>query len=166
MFGKNVFTNVPGLHVGGGYRDGDSGNAAYAGWAQYGVVVLHRKQAFTASGDKIVLDIQGVDGWYLNLPTDTAWSCVLNVMLIDDTLTIYYGAQINFTLLKTGGMASYSGVTAVSENGAYGGHTFGIDIDTATNTDEHRIQIKSTGGTYPLNTIVTASLTYQQTKIS
>ena len=166
MFGKNVFTNVPGFHLGGGYRDGDSANTTYEGWAQYGVVVLHRKQAFTASGDVIVLDIQGVNGWYLNLPTDTAWSCVLNVMLIDDALTIYYGAQINFTLLKTGGMASYSGVTAVSENGVYGGHTFGVNIDTTTNTDEHRIEIESTGGTYPLSTVVTASLTYQQTKIA
>jgi hypothetical protein len=165
MFGKNVFTNVPGLHVGGGYRDGDS-TSPYQGWAQYGVIILHRKEEFLASNDKIFLNIQGVDGWYLNIPDDTAWSCMLNLMLIDDSLAIYYGSQVNFTLLKTGGIALYAGVTAVSENGVYGGHTFGVDIDTTTNTDEHRIGLKSTGGTYPLSTIITASLTYQQTKIA
>jgi hypothetical protein len=127
---------------------------------------MHKRRTFTASAQKAVLDIQGISGNYLNLPDDTAWSCILNVMLIDDSLAIYYGAQINFTLLKTGSAAVWAGPTVVSENGVYGGHTFGVEVDTATNTDEHRIEVKSTGGTYPMNAIVTASLTYQQTKIA
>jgi hypothetical protein len=41
VLGRNVVTNLPGLHVGGGYRNGLS-TAPYYGWAQFGIFVLQR----------------------------------------------------------------------------------------------------------------------------
>jgi hypothetical protein len=42
--------------------------------------------------------------------------------------------------------------------------TFGID--TATNTDQHRINVTLTGGSYPAAFVITASVLYQQVKTS
>jgi hypothetical protein len=166
MFGKNVFTTYPGMHFGGGYRDGNPSNTE-EGWSQFGTIPLHKRATYTASAQSKVLDIQGIAGRYLNIPDDTAWSCVLNVMALESTAISYsYGAQINFTLMKTGGVASSVGPSVISANGNFGAYIFDINIDTVTDPDEHRIEMKVTGGTYPLNMIITASLTYQQIKLT
>jgi len=162
LLGKNVTTNLPGMHVGGGYRAGNPA-ATEDGWAQFGQFALHRYPTITASGQVANLFIEGISGEYIDMPDDTLWSCLLNVTIKDAT-----GASISrllhFTLEKVGGVASASAITTISTIGAIGANVFTFGIDTATNPDEHRINVTFTGGTYPDAFVINTSLQYQQNK--
>ena len=162
MLGKNVVTNLPGLHLGGGYRDGDS-SSTYYGWAQFGMFVLQKYPAITTSGQVVDLDIEGVAGEYINMPDDTLWSVLMNVTIKDNTGASETSLH-HFTLEKVAGLANASAITTLSTIGAVGANVFTFGIDTATNTDEHRINVTVTGGTYPDNFFITASIQYQQSK--
>jgi hypothetical protein len=162
LLGKNVETNLPGLHVGGGYRDGNS-TSIYYGWAQFGIFVLQSYPTITTSGQVENLDIEGVAGEYINMPDDTLWSCFWNVT-IKDTTGASETSLHHFTLEKVGGVAIASAITTLSTIGAIGANVFTFGIDTTTNTDEHRINVTFTGGTYPDNFFITSSLQYQQSK--
>jgi hypothetical protein len=162
MLGKNVTTNLPGMHVGGGYRDGDP-TSIYNGWAQFGTFVLQSRPTITTSGDVVDLDIEGVAGEYINMPDDTLWSVLMNVT-IKDTAGASETSLLHFTLEKIGGLAAASAITTISTIGAIGANVFTFGIDTATNTDEHRINVTVTSGTYPDDFFITASIQYQQSK--
>jgi hypothetical protein len=162
MLGKNVTTNLPGMHVGGGYRDGDP-TSIYYGWAQFGTFVLQSRPTITTSGDVVDLDIEGVAGEYINMPDDTLWSVLMNVTIKDAT-GVSETSLLHFTLEKIGGLSAASAITTISTIGAIGANVFTFGIDTATNTDEHRINVTATGGTYPDNFFITASIQYQQSK--
>ena len=163
LLGKNVTTNLPGIHVGGGYRAGNSA-ATEDGWAQFGQFALHRYPTISASGT-FDFYIEGVAGEYIDMPDDTVWSCLFNVTIRDvagDSETSLH----HFTLTKLGGVTSASAITTLSTIGAIGAYVFTFGIDTVTNTDEHRINVTVTGGVYPTAFIMTTSLQYQQNKIT
>jgi hypothetical protein len=164
LLGKNVITNLPGIHVGGGYRDGLV-NSSYLGWAQFGQFVLQKKFNVATSGDVFDLDIEGVAGEYINMIDNTAWSVIMNVT-IKDALGAVETSLHHFTLDKYAGVANASAITTLSTIGAIGTNVFTFGIDTITFTDEHRINVTVTGGTYPDDFIVAASIQYQQIKIS
>lgn len=167
MFGTNVYAKHSGLHIGGGYRDGDPANSSYTGWAQSGVIVMHKKATWSASGDIFNLEIEGIPGNYLNLPDQTLWSVLMNVTIMDTLDTgNYHTGQYSFALTKQGGTAQSSSVLTIQDTGGFGSYVFTFGIDTATDPAEHRIYLEVTGaGTYPENFIVTASIIYQQGKI-
>jgi len=162
LLGKNVTTNLPGMHVGGGYRAGNPA-ATEDGWAQFGQFALHRYPTITASGQVANLYIEGIASEYIDMPDDTLWSCLLNVTIKDST-----GASetslLHFTLEKVGGVASASAISTISQIGAIGANVFTFGVDTTTNTDEHRINVTFTGGTYPDAFVINTSLQYQQNK--
>ena len=163
LLGKNVTTNLPGIHVGGGYRAGNSA-ATEDGWAQFGQFALHRYPTISASGT-FDFYIEGVAGEYIDMPDDTVWSCLFNVTIRDvagDSETSLH----HFTLTKLGGVTSASAITTLSTIGAIGAYVFTFGIDTVTDTDEHRINVTVTGGVYPTAFIMTTSLQYQQNKIT
>jgi len=162
LLGKNVYTNLPGIHVGGGYRDGDN-TSTYYGWAQFGTFVLHSRPIVAALGTVVDLDIEGVAGQYINMPDDTLWSVVMN-FTIKDSIGASETSLHHFTLEKIGGAATASAITTLSTIGAIGTYVFTFGIDTTTNTNEHRINVTVTGGTYPENFYITASIQYQQSK--
>jgi hypothetical protein len=145
LLGKNVTTNLPGIHVGGGYRNGDPA-AAYYGWAQFGTFVLHRYPTISASGQVENLYIEGIAGEYINMPDDTLWSCLLNVTIKEPS-----GASetslLHFTLEKVGGLAAASAITTISTIGSIGSNVFTFGIDTTTNTDDQRRKVTFTSGT-------------------
>ena len=163
LLGKNVYTNLPGIHVGGGYRGGSILDAYYTGWAQFGQFVLHRQITFSTSGDTIDLYIEGVAGEYINLDDTSVWSVIMNVS-ITDTVGGNETSLHHFTLNKYLGAANASAITTLNTIGAIGTNVFTFAIDTATNTDEHRINVTATGGSYPLAVVITASIQYQQVK--
>jgi hypothetical protein len=167
MFGTNVYAKQSGLHIGGGYRDGDPATSAYTGWAQSGIIVMHTKKTWTASGDIFNLEIEGVPGNYLNLPDETLWSVLMNVTIMDVLGTgNYHTGQYSFALTKQGGTAQSSSVLTIQDTGGFGSYVFTFGIDTASDPAEHRIYLEVTGaGTYPENFIVTASIIYQQSTI-
>jgi hypothetical protein len=164
MLGKNVTTNLPGLHVGGGYRNGLS-TAPYYGWAQFGFFVLQKQFSPSASGDVFNFDIEGVPGEYIDIEDDTIWSCTLNLN-IRDAVGVNETSLHHFTLEKTGGSASASAVSTLNTIGAIGSYVFTLGIDTTTNTAEHRINLTITGGTYPATFVAGATLQYQQLKFA
>jgi hypothetical protein len=163
MLGKNVTTNLPGIHIGGGYRAGNPA-ATEDGWAQFGQFALQRYPTISASGT-FDFYIEGVAGEYIDMPDDTVWSCLFNVTIRDvagDSETSLH----HFTLTKLGGLTSASAITTLSTIGAIGAYVFTFGIDTVTDTDEHRINVTVSGGVYPTAFIMTTSLQYQQNKIS
>ena len=163
LLGKNVITNLPGLHVGGGYRDGNPANAE-SGWAQSGVVMLHYKDAWVNSQIYNLL-IEGIANEFIELPNDTLWSCLMNATIIDTNTGDYCIGQYSFGLQVTGGIANATAITTVNEinNTAY---TFTYDVDTTTNTDQHRVNLQVTGlGATSITFVVTASIHYQQNKL-
>ena len=166
MYGKNVVTNMPGIHYGGGYRGGDS-MSTYAGWAQSGIIVLQDEAPIVASGDIMELFVDGVPGTYLTLPTDAVWSCLLNYTVQDKALAgNYESGQLSFALLNLGGTASASPVVVINTNGGFGGYVFTFDVDVVTDPAQHRITVQVTGGTFSATFVVTASLYYQQSQIT
>jgi hypothetical protein len=162
LLGKNVYTNLPGIHVGGGYRDGND-TSIYYGWAQFGTFVLQSRPTITTSGDVIDLDIEGVAGQYIDMPDDTIWSVLMNVTIKDSTGASETSLH-HFTLEKIGGLSAASAIITISTIGAIGSNVFTFGIDTTTDTNEHRINVTVTGGTYPDNFFITASIQYQQSK--
>jgi hypothetical protein len=162
LLGKNVTTNLPGIHIGGGYRNGDP-TSTYYGWAQFGTFVLQKQINVLTTGDVFDLDIEGRSGEYIDMPDDTVWSCLLNVT-IKDASGAYETSLHHFTLDKIAGLASASAITTLNTIGAIGANVFTFGIDTTTDTDEHRINVTVTGGTYPEGFVITASLQYQQSK--
>jgi hypothetical protein len=109
------------------------------------------------------LDIEGRSGEYIDMPDDTVWSCLLNVT-IKDAAGAYETSLHHFTLDKFAAVANASAITTLSTIGSIGANVFTFGIDTTTDPAQHRINVTVTGGTYPENFIITASLQYQQSK--
>ena len=165
MGGKNVTTNLPGMHVGGGYRAGDPANFAYNGWAQFGQFVLQRQFTSAASGTMFNLYIEGVPNEYIEIEDESVWSVVMNVS-ITDAIGGNETSLHHFTLDKFAALAGASAISTINTIGGIGAYVFTFAIDTATNTDQHRINVTVTGGTYPAAFVITASIQYQQVKTS
>lgn len=163
ILGSNVTTNLPGLHVGGGYRAGAS-TSPYYGWSQFGFFVLQKQFSPAASGDVFDLDIEGVVGEYIDIEDDTVWSCLLNLN-IRDAAGVSETSLHHFTIEKTG-VASASAISTLNTIGAIGSYVFTVGIDTTTNTAQHRINLTITGGTYPGTFVAGATLQYQQLKFA
>jgi len=166
LLGTNATTNLPGLHVGGGYRAGNSANAE-TGWAQSGVTQFHVKDSFATAGATQELFIEGLAGEHLNIPDSTTMSCMLNLTIQDDTQIDIDVALLSFGLAKVGGAAFATPVTVISNDTFGTGYTYTITIDTTTNTDEHRFILTiNAAPAFPVTIISTASLHYQQNKLT
>ena len=162
LLGKNVEVNLPGIHVGGGYRAGTSTATEY-GWAQFGQFALHRYPTVASSGQSWELFIEGVSNQRIELPDETLWSCLMNLTIKDITGASETSLH-HFTIEKIGGIAYASAITTLNTIGSIGAYTFTLGIDTTTDTDEHRIRITTTGGTYPEAFFFIGSIQYQQSK--
>jgi hypothetical protein len=162
LFGKNVYTNLPGMHLGGGYRNG--GTFVEKGWAQAGTVILHRKDSYLAAGNAFYF-IEGVTNEHIELPNDTLWSCLLNVTIWDTTAGTYATGQYSFAMTKIAGVAAVSAVTPLNTVNTTA-FTFTVGVNVAVPA-KHRLFLNvGGGGTFPVNIITTASLQYQQSKIT
>jgi hypothetical protein len=64
------------------------------------------------------------------------------------------------TFQKVGSFAASTGVILINEDNGFGTVNFAINIDTTTNTDEHRIEIVTTGTGYSYTFYTTVTLTY------
>lgn len=166
LLGKNVITNLPGLHLGGGYRLGSSANTEM-GWAQSGVTHFHVKDSFATAGATQEMFIEGVAGEHLEIPDSTTMSCMLNLTIQDESQTDIDVAILSFGLTKVGGAAYATPVTVISNDTFGTGYTYTITIDTTTNTAQHRIVLTiNAAPSFPVTLIATASLHYQQNKLA
>lgn len=162
LVGKNVYTNAPGLHIGGGYRDGTS--FIEKGWAQAGLIIFSLKDSYLAAGNKFLF-IEGLNNEHLEIPDDTVWSCLLHFTAWDTNLQTYSTGQYSFAISKVGGVAAVSAITPVNTVNTTA-YTFTLGVNVAV-TNLHRIYLNVSGpGSFPVDVITTASLQYQQSKIS
>ena len=157
MFGKNVLTTLPGMHVGGGWKLDDRAQAE--GGTQYGVILFGSKDALATSGDIIQPTVENT-GAHLNIPDDSFWSVLLHVNVTDIAGATTYNGLHMVTLQKVGSIAASTGVILINEDNGFGTVNFTINIDTTTNTDEHRIEIVTTGTGYTYIFFTTVTLTY------
>jgi hypothetical protein len=162
LLGKNVYTNLPGMHLGGGFRDGSS--YIEKGWAQSGTVILHRKDSYAAAGNAFYY-IEGVTNEHIELPNDTLWSCLLNVTIWDTNAGTYATGQYSFAMTKIAGVAAVSAITALNTVNTTA-FTFTVGVNVAVPAKHRLFLTVGGGGTFPVNIITTASLQYQQSKIS
>jgi hypothetical protein len=162
LVGKNVYTSAPGLHIGGGYRDGTA--FIEKGWAQAGLIIFSLKDTYLAAGNKFLF-IEGISGEHLEIPDDTVWSCLLHFTAWDTNLQTYSTGQYSFAISKVGGVAAVSAITPVNTVNTTA-YTFTVGVNVAV-TNLHRIFLNVGGaGSFPVDVITTASLQYQQSKIS
>jgi len=166
LLGKNAISNLPGLHVGGGYRLGNPSNTE-SGWAQSGITQFHVKDSFATAGATKQLFIEGVSGEHLEIPDSTTMSCMLNLTIQDEMQTDIDVAILSFGLTKVGGIAYATPVTVITNDTFGTGYTYTITIDTTTNTDQHRFILTiNAAPSFPITLIATASLHYQQNKLT
>jgi hypothetical protein len=157
MFGKNVLTSQSGFHLGGGWKLDDRGQNE--GGTQYGIIMLGSKDALAISGDIIQPTIDNT-GVHLSIPDDSFWSVLLHINVTDTATQTTYNALHMVTLQKVGSIAAATGAILISEDNGFGTVNFAINIDTATNTAEHRIEIVTTGTGYPYTFFTTVTLQY------
>jgi hypothetical protein len=157
MFGKNVFTKLPGFHLGGGWKNDDRSQSE--GGTQYGVILFSSKDVLATSGDIIQPTVENTAA-HLNIPDDSFWSVLLHINVTDLGLSTTYNALYMVTFQKVGSFAASTGVILINEDNGFGTVNFAINIDTTTNTDEHRIEIVTTGTGYSYTFYTTVTLTY------
>jgi len=109
-----------------------------------------------------------IEGYeHLNIEDGSSLNCILNVSIlkwdsIGSTISDYRAAQFSFAAYKAGD-AKKSSVHQVYDFGGMGNTT--LEIDTTTNTAEHRLSLKMAGLGHPhLNVKIAASLIYTQIK--
>jgi hypothetical protein len=157
MFGKNTLTTFPGMHLGGGWKNDDRGQSE--GGTQYGVILFGSRDALAASGDVIQPTVENTAA-QLNIPSDSYWSVLLQVNVTDiDNNTTYNGLHM-VTFQKLGATAFASTPIVIAEDNGFATVNFAINIDTTSNTDEHRIEIVTTGTGYGYIFWTTVTLTY------
>jgi hypothetical protein len=166
LLGTNATINLPGLHIGGGYRSGNP-TSTETGWAQSGVTHFHVKDNFATAGATQELLIEGVTGEHLDIPDSTTMSCMLNLTIQDEMQNDIDVALLSFGLTKVAGIAYATPVTVISNDTFGTGYTYTITIDTTTNTAQHRIVLTiNAAPSFPITLISTASLHYQQNKLA
>ena len=163
--GKNAAANIPGFHLGGGWYEDE--RETQIGQQQMGFVIMSAAGDYEASGDEIVLTIEGIKNKHISLLDETMWAVELSLAIIADGGSISGDGHgfFLYSIYKTGGVAYASAVTTVHQSATHGNYS--VIIDTATDTSQHRMKIRSTGGgSYPHNDLkLVVTLKYTQIRI-
>ena len=159
MLGKNVYTKLPGIHLGGGWKDADITNGI-KGYAQHGVVILHRKDTYSAAGNAFLF-IEGVNNSHIDMPDETVWSVLLHLTVWDNTNNTNATGQYSFLMDKIGGVAGVSAIAAINVvNGTPYALAIAVDV-TVPNLHRFYLTVGGAGG-FPVDIMVTAAIQYQQ----
>jgi len=157
MVGKNVLTSQSGFHLGGGWKLDD--RSQNEGGTQYGIIMFGSKDALAISGDIIQPTIDNT-GTHLSIPDDSFWSVMLHVNVTDIAGATTYNGLHMVTFQKVGSIAASTAAILINEDNGFGTVNFAINIDTVTDTTQHRIEIVTTGTGYPYIFFTTLTLTY------
>lgn len=162
LLGKNVYTNLPGIHIGGGWFDDDRASIP-DGAQQVGSLIMSVKGGFTNTSTELELLVEGITDKRINIPDKTAWTCIVTINLCQVTAGAVSNqavAQYGFTMSKD------TTATAGTVNEIFYQSTFvkpELAIDTATDTDEHRFMVSTSGSGHPINNCwVIARIDYVQ----
>jgi hypothetical protein len=160
MFGKNVLTKLPGLHVGGGWTLDNRTNGD--GNHQYGTVILSAKDTLTAAGYNLLFTIEGRASTHIDLPNDTVWSCFITANVYNFDTNNYMSKLFHVFLRKIGATAGASAVTTLDTITSFGSLTLALNVDTTTNTAQHRMNLTAGGSGFPYNVRSTMTIQYTQ----
>ena len=157
LLGRNAYSNIMGLHYGGGDRV-----SAKEGNQQSGVIILANSRTFTAAAQTLEL-ATGTDVLTrINLPNDTSITSLYILQASDLNGNAFYQTG-SLYIEKIGGLSVASTPIPLS-NDTSGAFTFTLAIDTATNTAEHRFIVTNAGTGWPLLVNVVLTLHYNQTR--
>jgi len=157
MIGKNVLISSSGFHLGGGWKLDD--RSQNEGGTQYGIIMFGSKDALAISGDIIQPTIDNT-GTHLSIPDDSFWSVMLHLNVTDIAGATTYNGLHMVTFQKVGSIAASTAAILINEDNGFGTVNFAINIDTVTDTTQHRIEIVTTGTGYPYTFFTTLTLTY------
>ena len=160
LVGKNVYTNLPGLHLGGGWTADNRSNGD--GNHQYGAVILSAKDTISTAGNKLYFTIEGKSSSWIELPNDTHMACSITVNVYDFTTNNYMSKLCHVFLKKVGATASASAVTTLDTINTFPSLTLTLTIDTTTNTAQHRISLTTGGTGFPYDLQGTITIQYTQ----
>jgi hypothetical protein len=159
LTGKNIYANVPGLHIGGGWMSDNRSDAE--GGSQAGIFVMNIKGGLASGGATLELLIEGITGKRINIPDKTAWACIVTISCSEMTTTVINQAHSQFVvMLKKEGTASAGTIQNIYHQNTF--HNIQFTIDTATNTAEHRFKVGLAGGHPHTNMNFIAKVEYIQ----
>jgi hypothetical protein len=157
LLGRNAYSNIMGLHYGGGDRvSNNEGNQ------QTGIIVLSNGANFVAAGQYLEI-ATGTDVINrINLPNGTAITAGYTLHASDVAGNWFYETG-SLYIEKVGGVAAFNApiVITTANSGAF---TFALGIDVVTNPAEHRFGVVSAGAGFPLYIQVILTLNYTQTR--
>jgi hypothetical protein len=159
ILGKNAYSNIMGLHFGGGDRvSTNEGNQ------QSGVIILANARNFTAAGQSIEI-ATGNDGTAItriSLPDGTSITAIYVLQVSDVNGKAFYQTGSVY-IEKVGGVAIASTPIPITSD-ASGTITFVLSIDTSTDTTQHRFKLTSAGIGFPMLGQAVLTLYYTQTR--
>jgi hypothetical protein len=160
LLGKSVYTNQPGLHLGGGFVTDNRTNTDGAN--QWGVVMLSAKDGLTVSGDRLYLYTEGIPNEWLSMPDDTSWNVLGNLNVFNPSTDEYFSAIFNVYLEKLAGVTTASAITIINSINTFATITFTLNVSTAV-AGQHRFNVISGGTGFPVASVqASCSLNYQQ----
>jgi hypothetical protein len=115
-FGRDAIITNNGLHFGGATRL----NSGALGSMQYGEVLLGNSMTFNAAGDDVILTQGGSVLKHVQIPVDTAWSFILQLVGYsggDFAYSIYSGLIYN-----KAGTLDASSMILISQEDSFGNH--------------------------------------------
>jgi hypothetical protein len=159
MFGKNVLTTFPGMHLGGGWKNDDRTQAE--GSTQHGIIMHGDEITITLSGQIITPPIENIANNFLVIPDESYWIALMHITIVELSTGQNYTGLFHATLWKTTGVSVATSPLLISEENLFGGGmTFVPTIDTAADPTQHRFDITVSGGTYPRTFKTTIALQY------
>jgi len=157
LLGRNAYSNIMGLHYGGGDRV-----SAKEGNQQSGAIILANAFNFTAAGQYLELAPGNDTITRINLPDDTSITALYVLQASDVNGNAFYETG-SLYIEKIGGVCVNSNPIQISTDNS-GTFTFTLSIDVTTDPDEHRFGVTSAGTGFPALIQVVLTLYYTQTR--
>jgi len=157
LLGRNAYSNIMGLHYGGGDRV-----SAKEGNQQSGAIILANAFNFTAAGQYLELAPGNDVITRINLPDDTSITALYVLQASDVNGNAFYETG-SLYIEKIGGVCVNSNPIQISTDNS-GTFTFALSIDVTTDPDEHRFGVTSGGTGFPALIQVVLTLYYTQTR--
>jgi hypothetical protein len=114
---------------------------------------------------EIPIYLNGIVGKHINIPDESGWAVTLQLMVNRYTAGSIAGNQYGSyvgTLNKVSGAAFKGEFNDVFQDGTLS--NLSIEVDTSTDTDEHRLSVKHHGGGSHTGIKIVATLIYTQLK--
>lgn len=161
--GKNLLVGHSGIHFGGGWYDKDR-SASLRGRSQHGIIQFMGEGDFDGNGSQVAIYIDGDTTKHLNLPSQTMWTVIARLSIIQQSagaITAAQQAVFGGVIIKTttAGKAEFA---ELYQDGDI--NPMSIEVDTSTNTAQHRLFVQHNNATTHNNCKIALTLEYTQVR--